>query len=617
MKSNTYILIIFLLVFSTLLFAKNEDAKLVGTSKKVVSVGERFRVVYELNADGSGFVSPKFGKLQKLSGPSKSTNSSVQYINGNYQQSYTQKYTFIIVAHAEGEFKIPPASARFKGKTIVSNSLTIKVVKRTSNTSSSQQNSSSSGGQGAVLQDDDIYLKTIVSNKNPYLGEQIIVTNRIYTKVAVSNLSLEKAPSFQDFWSKNLTDENTQLKQSTQIINGEEYIVADISKYALFPQKSGKLIIEPTKMQCVAQLRVESTRKRSRDPFENFFNDPFFNRNVKNIQVSLKTDQLTINVKPLPQKGKPESFTGAVGKFSFSSSLDNDSINANDAINISLKLMGSGNLELVNAPQVKFPTDFETYDPKINNNIRTSKNGVSGSKKIEYLAIARNPGDFVIRPIEFSYFNPSDKKYHILTAGPYNIHVQKGNFSSAGVTYSSSAQEDIKYIGKDIRHINQSNFELKPKGDFLFGTINYYLFLISPLLVLIVFVLLYRSMEKRRGNVKLMNTRKANKIARNKLQKAEKLMKQGNNNEFYDEIAQALWGYISNKFHIMQVDMSIENVREVLKSKDIEDEVIDGFINTLNNVEFARFAPGDSSHKMNSIYEESLNTITRSERALK
>ena len=617
MKINRLIIILVLLSFTLLSFSAKDDAKLIGSVKHIVTVGERFRVVYQLNADGSGFVSPNFGQLKRLSGPSKSSNSSVQIINGNYQQSYSQTFTFVVTAYKEGSFTIAPASVKVDGKTIVSNSLTIKVEKRTSNTTNSQQNSSTGGSQSGVLQDDDVYLKTIISKTNPYLGEQIIVTYRIYTKVPISNLNLEKAPSFQGFWFKNLSEGNTKLKQSTQVINGEEYIVADISKYALFPQKSGKITIEPTNMQCVAQLRVEGNRQKSRDPFDDFFNDPFFNRNVKNVQVLLETDPLTVNVKTLPQKGKPESFKGAVGRFSFSSTLDNDSINANDAVSISLKLMGTGNLELVNTPLIDFPTDFETYDPKVNNNIQTGVNGISGSKKIEYLAIARNHGDFVIKPIEFSYFNPSDKKYHTITAGPYNIHVAKGNSTSTGVTYSSSAQEDIKYIGKDIRHLKENSMELKPIGEFMFGTFLYYFLMGLPLIILIIFIVLFRKMEKRRGNVKLMKTRKANKIARSKLQKAEKLMNSNNNKEFYDEIAQALWGYISDKFHIQQVDMSIENVKETLTSKGIDEEIVNGFINTLNNIEFARFAPGDSSGKMKEIYEESLNTIMRSERALK
>lgn len=617
MKINKISILLILLSFSLLAFSAKDEPRLIGSSKTVVSVGERFKVVYELDADGSRFKSPNFGNFRKLSGPNKSSNSSIQYINGNYQQSYSQTYSFIVTATKEGDFKIPPATVSVKGKTIVSNSIKIKVSKGNATNSGAQQKNNGNTSQAGVLQKDDVYIKTIVSNNSPYLGEQIIVTNRIYTKIPISNLSFEKAPSFQGFWSKSLGDENTKLKQSTQIIDGVEYIVADISKYALFPQKSGEIIIEPTKMQCMAQIKSATKQRKSRDPFDDFFNDPFFNRNMKNVQVTLDTKPQKINVKPLPQKNKPESFKGAVGKFSFSSTLDNDSISSNDAINIKLKLSGVGNLELVNAPEISFPSDFETYDPKISNNIRSGLQGISGNKTIEYLAIARNPGDFLIKPIEFSYFNPSDKKYHTISAGPYKIHVVKGFNNSSGITYSSSAQEDIKFIGKDIRHIKQGEIQLTIVGDFLFNTLLYYLLLLLPLIFLIVFVIVYRKMEKRKGNVSLMKTRKANKVARNKLKKAEKLMNQGKNKEFYDEIAQAIWGYISDKFHIKQADMSVENVKDTLKSVDIEEEIINGFVNTLNNVEFARFAPGDSSGKMKSIYEESLSTISRAEKALK
>jgi len=618
MKTNKYILIVFSLILSNLLFAANDEVKLEASCKQVVSVGERFRVVYELNADGSGFRSPNFpASLHKLSGPNTSTSSSVQIINGNYQQSYIQTYTFIVSASAEGEFKIPPATVKVKGKTIRSEALSVKVEKRTAGSTNTQQGHQSGGSTSGNLKDDDVYLRTIVSNTNPYIGEQIIVTNRIYTKVPISNLSLDKAPSFEGFWSKSLTDDNSQLKQSTQIINGEEYIIADISKYALFPQKSGDLNIEAANMQCVAQLKIEGQRRRSRDPFESFFNDPFFNHNVKNVQVQLSSYPVKIKVKPLPQEGKPDSFTGAVGKFSFTSSIDNDSISANDAIGITLKLIGSGNLDLLKAPSIKFPSDFETYEPKVINNIRTSDRGVSGSKKIEYLAIVRNPGDFVIEPIEFSYFNPASKKYQTMTAGPYSIHVTKGKGGSQGISYSSSAQEDIRFIGKDIRHIKQGQTDLKPMSAFLFGTSTYYLFLLMPILVLIAVVLLYRINEKRRGDVKQMRTRKANKVARIKLQKAQKLMNAGNDKEFYDEIAQALWGYIADKFHIVQAEMSIETVTDTLKQKGIADEVTHAFVNTLNNIEFARFAPGDASGKMKGVYEESLSAITKAEKALK
>ncbi|NOY51790.1 MAG: protein BatD [Chlorobi bacterium] len=618
------------LIFSTLSFALQKSTKFVASTGNSVMVGERFRVTYELNANGSGFSAPNFGKLHRLSGPNTSQSSSVEYINGNYHQSVTQIFTYILTASEEGTYMISPASIVVDGETVRSNSLTIKVVKRSGNTAqagsgnstasqsgnnmASQKGSTSSNG---ALSDEDVFLKTIVSNRNPYLGEQIIITNRIYTKVGISNLSMDKSPSYEGFWSKSLSDDK-QLKQSRQIIDGQEYIVADISKYALFPQKSGKLTIKPTELKCVAQIQVQNKRRRSRDPFDDFFNDPFFNRNIKNVDVFLSSKEITINVKPLPQEGKPESFTGAVGKFSFNAQLDHDTISTNDALTISVKLSGAGNLELVNPPKIKFPVDFETYDPKISNNIRTGLKGVSGIKKIEYLAIARNPGDFVIKPLEFSYFNPSDKKYHSISAGPYNIKVVKGAGSSGGgVSYSSSAQEDIKYIGKDIHHIKQTDFELLKVNDFLFGSPAYYLAIFVPLALLIVFVLVFRQQQKRKGNVALMKTRKANKIAKSKLLKAEKLMKANDDKEFYNELAQALWGYLSDKFLIPQAELSIENITDILTSRQVDDEITNGFVNALNNIEFARFAPGNAANKMKSIYHESLIAITLAEKALK
>jgi len=617
MNITKYILLLAALVFSLNSLNAQNDVKLSASAKQVVSIGERFSVVYEINADGSNFHSPNFGKLHRLSGPNTSQSSSIQYYNGKYEQSVTKTYTYIVTASEEGVFTISPATIEVDGKTIVSNSLKIEAVKGNTNANkpAGTGNTSSTNGQ---ISDEDVFLRTIISDKNPYQGEQIIVTNRIYTRVGVSNLSMEKSPSYEGFWSKSLTEKDQQLRQSKEIINGEEYTVADISKFALFAQKSGKLTIEPTELKCVAQVQIQSKRRRSRDPFEDFFNDPFFNRNIKNVEVFLKSKKIEVNVKPLPQAGKPDSFTGAVGKFSFKSEIDHDSITTNDAINLSLKLSGVGNLELINPPKVNFPPDFETYEPKINNSINTSLNGISGSKKIEYLAIARNPGDFEIEPLEFSYFDPADMQYHIINTEGYNLHVDKGQGSNGGgISYSRSAQEDIQYIGKDIRHIKQGTFDLTKKDNFIFGSLLYYMLTIIPLFLLIIIVLAVNNQRKRKGNTNLMKTKKANKIAKAKLAKAEKLMKENKDKDFYNELAQAIWGYLSDKFLISQADLSIENVIEIMKSQNIDNEITDGFVNALNNIEFARFAPGDSKSKMMSIYKDSLKAITLAEKALK
>ena len=617
MKAVKFIILGLFIGFSPFIRA-GEDVSFIGTGKQVVEVGERFRIVYELNADGSNFRSPDFGNLQVLSGPNTSTSSSIQYINGKMTQSYSKTYTFIVQALQEGEVTVSPASVKVKGKTYTSNKITIKVVKSGSAQKGTTATNSTGGSRssGGALQDDDVYIKSYISNKNPYLGEQIIITYKIYTKVPVSNLSMEKSPSYPGFWSKNLMEDN-KFKQTKQIINGEEYIVADIAKYALFPQKSGELTIEPVKMNCVVQLRVQSSRRRSNDPFEEFFNDPFFNRNVKNIETVLSSKPLKIKVKPLPQMGKPDSFNGAVGNFTFMSELDNDQLTANDALTLKVKISGKGNIELVSAPEVKFPSDFETYDPKVKSNIKVSSAGVSGSKTFEYLAIPRASGDFTIPAVQFSYFNPKDEQYHTFTSGDMAVTVAKGDHSSAGITYSSSAQEDIRFIGQDIHHIKTGTLPLKEKGSFLFASPLYYLLMALPLLLMILFVIIWKRQEKRRSNVSLMKNRKANKIARMRLQKAAKLRKENNEKEFYDELAQALWGYIADKFNISKSNLSIDTVRETLREKNVDEQVTDNFVNTLHNIDFARFAPGDSGGKMENVYNEALNAIMQAEKQLR
>jgi len=610
------IIILSLIITSGLFGLANDQIRFVGVGKQVVKVGERFRVVYEINQDANNFRSPNFGSLQVLSGPSSSSNSSIQYVNGKMTQSYAMKYTYIVQAVKVGEVVISPATVTVDRKQTKSNTIKIKVVKgaTTKQSNSSQNKKPANSG---VLQDDDVYIKAFVSNASPYIGQQVILTYKIYTKVPVSNLMVKKLSSFQGFWSKNLLSENQQYKQKTEIINGEEYIVAEINKFAVFPQKTGKLVIEPTEMECTVQLKVQNTRRRGHDPFEDFFNDPFFNRNVKNINTIIKSNPVIINVSPLPQKGKPDGFDGAVGDFRLSSRIDRTTLTANDALTITLTLSGKGNLELIELPELKFPSDFESFDPKITSNIKTSSSGISGKKKFEYLAIPRNGGDFEILPITLSYFNPITKSYHSISSEKYEIHVTKGDITSNGISYSSSAQEDIRFIGKDIHHIKILPFNYKRQGEFLFLSNTFFLFIILPIVIMIILLLVITQLRKRKSNVGLMKNRKANKVAKSKLKVAAKYKNDGDDKAYYDEIAQALWGYIVDKFSLTQSELSIETVADILKAKDIENAVTENFINTLNNIEFARFAPGDASSKMEAIYNEAVTAIIEAEKELR
>jgi len=610
-----YILMIAVMLSNALV--ADEDVRFTGSARQLVKIGDRFQVVYEVNAEGRNFTSPNFGNLQVLTGPNTSTSSSVQYINGKMTQSYSLSFTFIVQATQEGDVTISPATVMVDGKEYTSNAVKVTVVKASGTQQGAAGNRSQSDAANGILQDDDVYIKAYMDNTNPYLGEQIIVTYKIFTKVPITNLGMQKSPSYPGFWSKNLMEDNSKFKQSTQVIDGEEYIVADIAKYALFPQKSGALTIESVEMECTAQLRMQSNRKRSNDPFESFFNDPFFNRNVKNVKTTLTSKPVKISVKPLPQKDKPESFKGAVGDFSFKSEIDKSNLTANDALTLNVTISGRGNVELVTAPVIQFPTDFETYEPKVKSNIRSNLSGISGTKSFEYLAIPRNPGDFTIDPVKFSYFNPKDGKYHSFTSGELLVNVEKGDQNSGGITYSSSAQEDIRFIGRDIHHIKTGTFDLKQKGTFLFASTTYFALIGFPVVLLLLFIILWKRQEKRKRNTGLMKTRKANKIAKARLQRAEKLKKANDEKAFYDEIAQALWGYIADKFNIQKSNLSIEKVRESLHAKSVNTDVIDRFINTLNNIDFARFAPGDSGGKMENVYNEAIDAIMRAEKELK
>jgi len=610
------IIILTLIITSGLFGLANDQIRFVGVAKQVVKVGQRFRVVYEVNQDADNFRSPNFGSLHVLSGPSTSTNSSIQYANGKMSQTYAMTYSYVVQATKEGEIVIGPATVTVDKKQTKSNSIKITVVKNAGATQGNTNNNKKATNSG-ILQDDDVYIKAFVSSKSPYIGQQVILTYKIYTKVPVSNLMVKKLSSFQGFWSKSLLGENKQYKQTTEIINGEEYIVAEINKFAIFPQKTGKLVIEPTEIECTVQLKVQSNRRRGHDPFEDFFNDPFFNRNVKNINTIIKSNPITINVLSLPQKGKPKNFSGAVGDFRLSSRIDRTTLTANDALTLTLTLSGKGNLELIELPDVKFPSDFESFDPKIISNIKTNASGISGKKKFEYLAIPRNGGDFEIAPITLSYFNPITKSYRSISSEEYEIHVSKGDVTAAGISYSSSAQEDIRFIGKDIHHIKKLPFNLKKQGEFLYLSNTFFILLGLPVIIMIILIIVITQIRRRKSNVGLLKNRKANKIAKSKLKIAEKYKNAGDDKAYYDEIAKALWGYISDKFGLKQSELSIETVADMLNDKNVDIGVTDNFISTLNNIEFARFAPGDASSKMEDIYNEAVAAIIEAEKALR
>ncbi|MCD4696560.1 MAG: BatD family protein [Bacteroidales bacterium] len=602
------------IVFLLASFAQAQNIRFIASSKNVVRTGERFQLVYTLNAEGKNFRPPSLDKFRVLGGPSTSTNSSIQIINGNVTRTVEYTYTYILQATTEGIFDITAAEITVEGKNIASNALKIQVVK--SNAAQQGQQGNSGSGQNNVIENikDEVFIRATASKLSPLQGEQVVVTYKLYYRIGISSPEFSKEPSFKGFWVNDLLKDKN-FPQYKENYKGQLFNVAEIKKVALFPQRTGKVTINPLELSCQVQVKAQN-QKRSRDPFESFFNDPFFNR-YQTIEVEFKSNSVSLNIKPLPINNRPADFSGAVGKFDMSSSIDKTELAANEAINLKFSISGTGNVELVDKINVSFPPDFEVYDPKVTKNMNYDPKGVSGRKTFEYLIIPRTAGEFKIDPVKFVFFDLRKKQYITLTSPVYEISVEKGESGEANYTFSGTNQADIKYIGSDIRHIHTDNPGLKLTGSLFFGSVTFYILLAAPLILFVLFIIFWKNELKKRSNIALMRNRKATKVAQKRLKKAQLFLQENKQNEFYEEVSQALWGYLSDKFSIPLVHLSMDSVKETLLKKDVKDEIIDSFINTLNNCEYARFAPGESQANMENIYDEGVIIITTMEKELR
>lgn len=617
---------ILFLILSPLCLWAQDDATLTVSAKKQVMVGERFQVVFEANGEGKNFSAPSFDGFTVLGGPFTSTSSSFSMVNGSMSHSVKCTYTYALQAYQEGTFRIGSASINIKGDKVSSEPFEIKVLPddgshasnagsgyggNQANQSSQQQNTNDPQVSGK-----DLFIRAIPSKKSVYVGEQVVLTYKLYTKVPVSSVSLSKMPSYAGFWTKDISDNSGTLKQSSEYVNGIEYTTAEIQKVVLVPQRSGKLSLDPMTMECVAQIRTESNNRRSMDPFEAFFNDPFFNRNIVNVKKELSSQTLTLDVKNLPENGKPDSFAGAVGNYSFKSDIDKTQLRTNEAVTITLTVSGTGNVELLQMPTPVFPPDFEVYDPKITTNVNDNANGLSGTKKAEYLVIPRRAGTFTIPAIDFSFFNPSSESYQSFSSEPYQIEVEKGQGGEESGGIYASNQEDIKYLGSDIRHIMTGDARLKPTHSTFFGSAAYFVALAVLLLLFIILLLVLKKREQLSKDTAANRNRKADKVARGRLKNAYQHLKAKDQEKFYVEMSQALWGYIADKMGIERSKLSMDTVSETMRDKNVPDELTQQFVDTLNSCEFARFAPGSAEEKMDDLYQRGIDVISKAEKVL-
>ena len=605
-----------------------QEASIKVSSKQQVSVGEQFKIAFEINAEGKKFTPPSFEGFALVGGPFTSSSSSIQIVNGSMTQTVSNTYSYVLRAEKEGTFTIGSASIVADGDVVKSDPFTVTVMADASGASGAMQGTTSQGSTSSTqtqqgtsdpkVSGQDLFLKVIPSKYSAYVGEPVVLTYKLYTRVPVSQLSVSRMPSYGGFWMKECDENNgNTLRQSSETINGIEYTTAEVKKVVLIPQKPGKLNIEPMGLDCVAQIVTQRNTQRSNDPFDVFFNDPFFSRSYTNVQKYIQAATINIEVKGLPEDGKPDNFAGAVGNYTFSASIDSDETETNEALTMTVKVSGNGNLELLNMPSPNFPPDFEVYDPKITSNVDANGQGMSGTRKAEYLIIPRRAGDFSVAPMKFSYFDPARKQYITLESSPMNIKVKKGagDVDDAGGLYTSN-QEGVKYLGSDIRHIKTGEAKLQPVDKHFFASIYYYTVLLSLLVVFIVLFIIVKRHRRIKQDVVLVRNKKATKVAKERLKKARKFLAEKDQAHFYEEMSQALWGYISDKLGIERSVLSMDTVRGAMMDKGIDEALADEFVDTLNTCEFARFAPGDAASKMEGLYEKGMDIIMKVEKKI-
>lgn len=600
------IILMALIAYSTQMLA--DKVSFTASAPDAVVVGDQFRLSYTVTTQKvKDFRAPSIKGFDVLMGPSRSQQSNTQIVNGNVTSTSSITFTYILMANNAGEYTIPGASIIADGDQMVSNSVKIKVLPQDQGSSNSSSSSSTHSSSGTGVSNQDLFITASASKTNVYEQEAFVLTYKIYTRESNLQLNNAKLPDFKGFHSQEI-EMTTNARWTPEHYQGRNYYTTVYRQFVLFPQQSGKLYIDPAQFQMTVGKPVQSD-----DPFDAFFNG---GSNVIEIKKSISTPKIAINVNPLPA-GKPADFSGGVGEFNISSSINNKELKTNDAITIKLVISGTGNLKLISNPEIKFPDDFEVYDPKVDNQVRLTREGLTGNKVIEYLAIPRHAGTYKIPGVSFSYFDIRSKSYKTLKTEEYAINVEKGAGNADQVIANFTNKEDLKVLGEDIRYIKQNEVTLQPKGSFFYGSMTYWLFYIIPALAFIIFFIIYRKQAAENANVAKMRTKKANKVATKRMKLAGKLLSENKKDAFYDEVLKALWGYISDKLNIPVSRLSKDNIEEKLRNHGVNEELIKEFLNALNDCEFARFAPGDENQAMDKVYSSSIEVISKMENSIK
>ena len=546
------------------LFSWGQGATLVATvDKNPVSVSDVFTLKIALTNGKGSIETPDLNDFQVVFGPSRA--SSYRIVNGRQTSSMTFSYT--LRPKQTGTFEIGVAKANVDGKILTSSPIKVKVVKGASKASSGQGNSS--GGQQAKPQstNQNLMVRTQLSKSNVYKGEQIVVTYILLSRYNNIDLGDIDFPTLDGFWTEDFPEEQTTWEPNLEIINGVQYRKAILRQQIVFPQRTGTLEIK--------QLTLSANVNRS-----------FFNPG-ENLNVRSNSPKITVNALP---DGAPASFNGAVGSFDFSATVDKTEAKANEAINLKVKVTGSGNLKLIDEPDFKFPEDFEVYDPETNDRISVSAGGVRGSRTFQYLIIPRYPGEYTIPELEFSFFNSSTGKYQTAKSGPFDFNISdaEGNVPAAGVP---RAKNLVEQSGLDIRYIiTDANALAGPRSQF-FGTPLFWAGSAGPFVLFFIFLIYRRRKDALDKDVRGKKKRGAGRMAQKRLKAAQAALKSGDSQIFYQEIFKALYGYLGDKLGIPIGQLSRQRILSELERSGVKEVTVNDVTYVIDTCETARFAP--------------------------
>ena len=604
--------IFFTFIFSHFLIIQMLAQTLTGRAPSQVAVGEQFRLSYTINTqDVRGFRAGRMPEgFEVLMGPSTSTQSSFQMVNGHTSSTSSVTYTYILVANKNGSFTIPAAHVTADGKAIESNEIQIRV------TGQSQQSSGGGGSQsgysqrrqqqnfddevrpaGSAISGGDLFIRVSASKRRVIEQEPILLTYKVYTLVGLTDLRGDM-PDLKNFYTREIPLPN-QKNFSVELLNGRPYKTVTWSQYVMFPQQSGKLEIPS-----ITFNGIVVQQNRNVDPFEAFFNG---GSGYVEVKKQIKAPGITIDVDPLP--ARPANFSGGVGTFNISAQVDQTEVKANDPVKLRVIVSGLGNMKLLKQPEVKFPKDFDKYDAKVTDKSKLTTNGLEGSIIYDFLAVPRHAGKFEIPPIEYVYYDIKEHSYKTVTTEGFTLNVAKG--SGSGNVSAYTAQEDVQLLNSDIHYIHTGASRQHAAGEFFFGSTEYWIILASFFSVFVALLVIFRHRAIENANIVKQRAGRANKVAVKRLRQAHKLMKSGQSAAFYDEVMRALWGYVGDKLNMPVEQLSRENISQQLTSHQVSDEVVQQFISALDECEFARYAPGDATGNMNKVYDTALGALTQ------